>query len=437
MIFLDEWQKEILNTKGSVILCSGRQVGKSTIISIRDGERAAKNSNENILIVSSTERQAELLFVKVLSYLEDNYKHLIKTGKERPTKHQINLKNGSVIRCLPTGQYGAGIRGFTLTKITVDEAAYIPEEVYNAVFPSLLTTGTDMDLLGTPKGKTGFFWECFKNTNNQFKVFHVNSEEVIKNREISRSWTEKNRESALQHLETAKSMMSKNEYAQEYMGEFIEDLMQFFSDELINSVCVLKRPDQVNPRGVYFMGCDLARMGDDEGTIEIIDRENRDNLIHVESIVTRKKLTTETEKNIIDADKIWKCNKIYIDSGAGTLGVGIYDHLFEYFDRRKVVAINNRAISDNLDRDKKNKFKLLKEDLYNNLLYLMEAGKIKLLDDDEIIRSLKSVQYEYVLAQGKGSRLRIFGNYTHIAEGLIRAAWCVKDKVLYNRISWV
>jgi hypothetical protein len=34
------------------------------------------------------------------------------------------------------------------------------------------------------------------------------------------------------------------------------------------------------------------------------------------------------------------------------------------------------------------------------------------------------VQYEY---DDKGS-IKIFGNYTHIAEALVRAAWCTADK---------
>lgn len=429
MINLDEWQKEILKAEGSIILCSGRQVGKSTIISIRDGERAATKANESILIISSTERQAQEIFNKTLNYLVDKYPKMIPKGKDRPTKHIIKLTNGSIIRCMPTGQAGTGIRGFTITKLTGEEASFINDSVWSAVTPMLLTTGGDMDLLGTPHGKKGYFWECYCNKSNHFKVFHVNSEEVIRNRAISPSWREEQREGALRHLEREKLKMSKREYAQEYMGEFMEELSQFFSDDLIRETCVLKRTPK-SVKGVYFMGCDIARMGDDEGTIEIIDRQDREHLVHCESIVTKKKLTTETEKNIIDADKIWNCNNIYLDAGAGTLGVSVYDHLFDYFNKRKIIAINNRAVSDNLDRDKNNKFKLLKEDLYNNLLYLMEAGKIKLLDDDEVLMSLKSVQYEYLTIAGKGTRLRIFGNYTHIVEGLIRAVWCVKDKKL-------
>jgi len=60
--------------------------------------------------------------------------------------------------------------------------------------------------------------------------------------------------------------------------------------------------------------------------------------------------------------------------------------------------------------------------MYLNLQILMEKGEIKLLDDDEVKASLASIQHD----EGK-----IFGSYSHVAEGIIRAAWlATKDKKL-------
>ena len=91
----------------------------------------------------------------------------------------------------------------------------------------------------------------------------------------------------------------------------------------------------------------------------------------------------------------------------------------------KVVAINNASRA--LDKDDKRTKKLLKEDLYLNLKRLMERNQIVLLRDTEITQSLKSVMFESDLVK---NNTRIYGNYTHIVEGLIRAAWCVRDKKL-------
>lgn len=424
---LDDWQKEILNTKGNIILAAGRQTGKSTIISIRDGERAVKNPKESILIIAPTERQSEEIFNKILLYISDNYKKMIKKGKDRPTKHVIRLTNGSIIRCLPTGLAGIGIRGFTITKLTAEEAPYINEEVWHAVTPMLLTTGGDMDLLGTPHGRQGYFYECFKNVDNRFKVFHVNSEQVMMNRAISDTWTQWKREKAIEHLEREKKSMTKNQYLQEYCGEFVEDLRQFFSDELITKCMLLKRQNGIQKEKTFFLGIDVARMGEDECTFEILDRTNRDKLYHVENIIFKKVYLNEVYNKVLELDNLYNFKSIYIDTGG--IGIGVFDFLLEHKQtKRKIVPINNREMS--LSQDDKHHKKILKEDLYNNLLGLMERGQILLLDDDEIFQSLKSVQWDYNVAPNSITKLRIFGTYTHIAEGLIRAAWCVKDKRL-------
>jgi hypothetical protein len=119
--------------------------------------------------------------------------------------------------------------------------------------------------------------------------------------------------------------------------------------------------------------------------------------------------------------------KIYLDAGAGTLGVSIYDHLLEEDStKRKIVAINNASRA--IDRFGKVTSKLLKEDLYNNLKNLMEKGHIKLLNDEKLRLSLRSMQYEFISRQHQKSQLRIFGDYSHLAEALVRAAWSAKEK---------
>ena len=95
---LDPWQQEVLQTEGDLVLRSGRQVGKSTIISIKAGEYAVQNEKKEIMIIASVERQAHHLFRKVISYLNENHKGAI---KGRPTLTFVELKNGSIIRCLP------------------------------------------------------------------------------------------------------------------------------------------------------------------------------------------------------------------------------------------------------------------------------------------------------------------------------------------------
>lgn len=422
-IHLDPWQEEVLATKGNICLCSGRQVGKSTVISIDAAEYAVKNKQVNILIISAVERQAQALFQKVLWYMQDKYPKYISKGKNRPTQSLMKLGNGSTIRCLPTGIDGHGIRGFTVHRLYADEAAFISELVWDAITPMLLTTGGDIILLSTPHGNSGYFARAFK--DKDFTQFHVSSVDVIKDRVIGDHWTEYQRRKGIQYLEREKANMTELQFAQEYLGQFVDKLMRFFPTQLIKQITVMtKRGSQTAiPNSRNYLGVDIARMGRDETVLASMAFVDKNNLIQNGLEITTKTKLTDTVRLILSEDLKYDYSKIYIDDGG--LGVGVFDPLLEHEQtKRKVIGINNaqRAIV----RDGKRNKKLIKEDLYFNLKNLMEKNKIKLFDDPETAQSLASVQYEYT-SEGN---IRIYGKYTHIVEALIRAAWCVRDKKL-------
>lgn len=413
---LDKWQREVLDTKGNLCLCSGRQVGKSTIISQKAGESAMK-SKKVIMIIASTERQALLLFEKVLSYIHLKNKNIIKKGKDRPTKHALKLINGSIIHCLPTGDSGYGIRGYTIDELYADEAHFIPEEVWAAVTPMLATTGGTINLLSTPMGCEGYFYRCFY--DKKFKSFHVSTEEVAESRE------EPQKTNMLEFLKDEKLRMTKLQYQQEYLGLFVGGIMRFFSDDLIKKCCINEKV-RVNERQDRFLGIDIARMGGDETVLCSVNRTTKTKIKMFDIEIPEAQMLTLTTRLILHKDRQYNYKKIYIDDGG--MGVGVYDPLLEHNQtKRKIVAINNakRSIDQLKDANSPRKKVLLKEDLYNNLLNLMENGNAELLDTPEIKQSLRSIQYENV-----EGRLKIYGNYSHIAEALIRAAWCTKDKTL-------
>jgi len=424
---LDPWQEDFLTKKGDKILCCGRQVGKSVIAARDAAEYALKHSNKQILMIAPTERQAYELFDKTLSYLTFKSMKSIRKGKDRPTKHKINLYNKSVIHCLPTGLSGVGIRGRTIHRLYVDEASRVPEEVWTAVTPMLLTTGGDTILLSTPFGRQGYFYRIWNNPDNSFSKFEITSQTALSNREICDSWSKLQKEKAMEYLKRERKEMSALEYGQEYEGRFIDELRQFFPTDLIKKCMTLKR-DEYEPIKFNkiqtvdnFLGVDIARLGDDETVFFSLKRINREKLRENEVKIYRKVLLTETARNIIRLHRASNFRKIYIDDGG--LGAGVLDILLEEeTTKRRTEAINNssRAIS----KDKRMK-KILKEDLYTNLLRIMEQNKLELFENDEVLHSLQSIQYEYT-----NSGIRIFGRYTHITEALIRAAWCLHDKSL-------
>ena len=403
---LDPWQQELLKTEGNIALRSGRQVGKSTVVSIKAGEYAINNPNKSIMIIASVERQAQLLFEKTLSYIYNTNRNYIKKGKDRPTKHKLSLKNGSVIHCLPTGDSGYGIRGYTIDLLIADEAAFIPEEVWVAVTPMLTITKGSIWLLSTPFGRDGFYYRCFQ--DDKYTKFHVSSLDCPRKDQA--------------FLDHEKEWMTKSQFAQEYLGEFVDDLKQLYPEKLINKCCVGKR-EEIKKGQRYFLGVDIARLGEDESTFEIIRYINQRKYKQVESIATKQTLLTDTTKKILNLEDNYKFKQIFIDDGG--MGVGVLDQLLDdKRTRRKTIAINNAHRP--LTRDEKQKRRLIKPDLYNNLLAMMERGEIILLDDDDIKQSLKSIQFEYE----DNGKVKIWGRYAHHADGLIRAAYSAKKKGL-------
>jgi len=404
---LDDWQQEVLECAGNLVLRSGRQVGKSTVIAVKAGEYALTNPGKTILVVAAVERQAFLLFDKILAYIYETDKKQIKKGKDRPTKSRIKLTNGSTIYCLPTGLSGHGIRGYTIDLLIADEAAFIPEEVWTAVTPMLAVTRGDIILLSTPFGRRGYFYRCFNDPT--FTSFHVSSEDCPRKNDA--------------FLEQERARMTKLQYAQEYLGEFVDELRQFFKTDLIKNCMSMSKRAEI-PAGRNYLGVDVARMGRDDSVLFSV-RERQGNIYELDLHVTSKTYTTETVSAILSKDVEYNYKNIYIDDQG--VGVAVFDPLLMHPQtRRKVVPINNSARGLDRDKEEGRKKKLLKEDLYNNLLVLMEQGRLRLRDNPDVLLSLKSVQCEYT-DEGK---LKIFGHYTHIAEALIRAAWCVREKSL-------
>jgi len=410
---LDPWQEKYINCDKDCFVLCGRQSGKTAAASIKFGKRAAENKNRTILMVAYTEKQAYNLFFKTLMYLEAQYPRLIAKKAKKPTKHEINLKNGSKIMCYAAGLDGSGIRTFTVTDLVIDEAAPMAREVFVSTMPMLAVTGGTMDIISTPRGKEGFFYECSK--DDKFEKFYISAEDCPRHKK--------------EFLESQKEKMSEIEYAQEYLARFMDEIKRFFSEEWIKSVCTQERRETILKDRDYFLGCDISAMGKDETTFEIIDGTDRENLIQIENITTTRQLTTQTTKKILDLNRLYNFNKIGVDDAG--VGFGVFSELLEAEEtRKKVEAINNASRPLDDDPEHPQRKKILKEDLYWNLRTLGEKGKIKLLKDDELLLSLASVQHENIIKSGEKTKYRIFGNYTHIVEGINRSVWVAKNKHL-------
>jgi len=406
----DKWQREVLDHMGNISIRSGRQVGKSEVISEKAVRLAMGYPGTVTMIIAASQRQSSLLFEKVRAKCD-----LIPgIYQEKPTLTRIMLSNGSRIYSLPAGRSGYFIRGFTLDWLIADEAAFIPETVWTAVTPMLAVSrklrGFGFTILiSTPFGKGGYYYNSFY--DDDFKSFHVSSEDCNR---IPMSF-----------LRKEKLRMSKTEYAQEYLGEFIDDYSQLFPTKLIKESMTFidwNKADDGLPGSHYYLGLDLARYGGDEVAFVIVE-ENKNNLKAVKCITRERVSSTHTVGETGVIDELWKFRRIFTDSGG--LGGPVLDQLQDKLGTRRVVGLDNSSKGIIIKGEEK-RVKILKEDLYSNLLMLMETKKIQLISDLSLLRSLKSITYEYTADK----RLKITGSYSHLTEALVRAAWCLREKGL-------
>jgi hypothetical protein len=110
-----------------------------------------------ILLVSPTLRQSSELLKRVESVYVAAGKP-VRTDSESAL--QLELQNGSRILSLPGKE--ATVRGYSAASLLVlDEAAWIPDELYLSVTPMLAISGGKLICLSTPRGRRGFFWAAW------------------------------------------------------------------------------------------------------------------------------------------------------------------------------------------------------------------------------------------------------------------------------------
>ena len=415
---MDEWQIKLLEAIGHIILLCGRQVGKSEIIAYIEARYLLNTPNAKLLIVSGVERQASGLYNKILNYIEGQHPEMLKTGKDKPLRTEFYLTNGACCITEPLGNYGAGARQHTISRIVFEEMQLIPEEAFAAITPMLLTTGGDIHMLGTAWDTEGYVYERL--ADKDFTVVRVNAEEVAEKR------PEPQRKIMLQFLESERHRLSEAIYAQEYLAIPSAKTRQIFSDQLIARVMIANRRN-INLYNEHIIGVDPAGLGEDEGSMSIFE-DTEDNFIQCDQIITRKQHTTQTTEKIIMLDEQYGFNKIYLDDGG--VGFGVFSELLhDERTKRKVVALNNA--SRPIDADGKKTTHILGEEMIFHLLTMMERGIIQMLPDAEIRESLKSYRFEY---DKNTHKLHISSTYNHPVQSIMRAAWHKQRKSLNLRV---
>ena len=166
---LDHW----FRNRYSLTL-KARQIGWTTLVAAHQFWLAFFHSDQNIIDLSRTEREAVLLLRKT----KYGFKHLpqwmVERGPTSNVEHQQRMafENGSQITSMPSASDPA--RGESATLIVVDEWAFLPnpEEAWASIEP-VADVGGRIIGLSTANGSGNFFhhlWTGATAGNNKFET---------------------------------------------------------------------------------------------------------------------------------------------------------------------------------------------------------------------------------------------------------------------------
>ncbi|MEM3708835.1 MAG: phage terminase large subunit [Nitrososphaerales archaeon] len=380
------YQEKLLRDESKrIVVCAGRQVGKSTTIAVKAIYFALTHPKTNTLIISATLRQSMLMFDKILDFIEGSP---IRKSLTYRSRTRLRFSNGSWIIALPAGRYGSTLRGHTAHLIILDEAAFIYEEVIsNAVLPQISTTDGSVWMLSTPWSKDHIFYRAF--TSPEWSKYHLPSSinPLIKK----------------EFLEEQRKLIGDRRYRLEYEAEFVEDENSFFPMGLIQS-CLSDYEPRISERGENYLGFDF---GGREDLNAIVSVERKDKLIVQYCKAWMQDDYTGATLQVYDHYKLYSHKIVCLEEiGAG---IPIVEHLKEL----SVPTLSVKSYDI--------------QEVMLNLRALMERKEVSISHNfTDLIASLNCIEFQRNRAGGYTFSHK-YGAHDDLGRALALACWAAKQ----------
>lgn len=284
-----------------------RQAGGSLVVSMAKFWKAYSSEGYNcdIVSVNRAEAQGKITYVRNLwESLPLRWRHPLSID----TYERIAFHTGrrrSVIRSIAAS---AGVRGGR-KDIVFDEAAHIPlfEPLFVAALPATVRDQGNFDVVSTPMGQQGKYWEIWGNQNGRYGHWSRHAFIWI---DVSmfctdpdgarRVWTEEFAADpdaligpiydafAKPEFRQVAGNLTSEEFKQEFCGEFVDESTAFFPYEMIDRCRKFKEPqpnitDVLEPWTArpdhndheVVVGIDFAegKKGGDSTSIQVVEKD--------------------------------------------------------------------------------------------------------------------------------------------------------------------
>lgn len=256
-------QRELINAIKSnkykyICAAFSRQIGKSVTMQIMCVEWLL-SPNEEIIYFTPTYNLAKNFYSKLIKILPQNL-----ITKCNSSELIIETITNSKLRFF-SGEAAQTARGNNCTRLIIDEAAYIKEEIdgqnfwYNIVVPLLKAKGKTAILISTPFGKQGFFYDlCMKGYRGEEGYCYINKtiydDELITREEI----------------EELKKGYPQMAWECEFECKFLSNALSVFPDYEERFV----EGFNFNKSNI-FCGIDLSSVGEDNTVVTFINDKNQ------------------------------------------------------------------------------------------------------------------------------------------------------------------
>ena len=243
--------KDARGTGKVVTVNSSRQKGKSYMISNLLLYFAINFAKTNNYCVSPTLKQSKAIYRVIMDAIGNS--GVVKS--KNATDLTITLINGSTINFKSAEQRDA-LRGFTADFLAIDEAAFIPDEIFYLILPWTDAKKAPILMTSTPFVKGGFFFNYFnyglENTHNTVTI----------------NWNDPKYKESIEKilppekLEEYRQVLPSNVFKTEYLGEFLDDDGAVFVG-LKEILC----DTAITPTDRLYVGLDFSNQGENDYTV--------------------------------------------------------------------------------------------------------------------------------------------------------------------------
>jgi hypothetical protein len=311
---------------------------------------------------------------------EEEYNGYIYSVKV-PTTWVVVRRNGKVV-----------VSGNTADMVIVDEAAYVPDEVYVAIFPALAVKDGQLILMSTPKGKEGFFYKAWESKEwSKYRVPTIESPFVPDG-----------------FIEEYKMTHTEVDFRREIFAEFIDYSEMWFDLERVKELAKLSRKKEPLDEYEYYFGVDIAASGTSETVVCVVGKHKYDeNMpLEVHNYWYRSKFAiTETVGWIKNLNAQWQPEQIIVDQTG--LGIGAKQLLNEKLDNVQGITFSSK----------------MRYELYYNMKKLLEDRKVILLDDEKMVRQFDKYTTSY---RSDGTVMIKKAEGSDVVDALCLACWGAK-----------